>query len=451
MSLEKTYKEFRKEIKNALSSRQSAAPRVGAELKFPLVKKDGSAAGPDAAGLLWEHLSSRGWNKQHDPVSASVTGCAKKGKQNQTVASTETGFAKAEFSLAHEENLFEVEKSLRILKSELKEFQEKHNAFFLCHGIHPVSKPCKKLMAEKSRTSVWDSIFKSNNHIPESEGDDMHLFTVNAASHVHISVSEKELIPLVNILNGFSCAQIALTANSSVWKGAVDAEHKCASETFWDRWIPEPGRVGVPEKPFRDLKDYVRAVSGFKPVYVTRKGIPVLLPDYKTFREYFSLDRAKGLTTSGEEVVLEPSPEDLKLHNTLYWFNARISGYYTVENRLMDQQPEDALLAPSALTLGLSNAIGRAWEELSSFSWEKLRKSRVSACKLGAGDDFSIKLDSRMLAAAEAGLKKRSLGEEVFLEPLFRRLKTRRCPADESEEIFKSGGIKKLIENRSLK
>ena len=451
MPLNSIYKEFQKELRNSLSSRETPEMRVGAELKFPLINPDGTAAGLEKLELLWDFLESRGWEKETDPVSKEVAGCRKKGSQNHTVASTETGYAKTEFSLAHEENLFEVEKSLKTLKEELNEFQDINDVLFLCHGIHPVSRPCRDLMVKKSRTSVWDRIFKSNNHIPEEDGDDMHLFTVNAASHVHVSAPEEDMVALVNVLNGFSSAQIALTAHSSVWKGCVDSRYKCAAETFWDRWIPDAGRVGVPDHPFADLEDYVDSIASFKPVFVKRNDMPILLPDYATFSKYYSSGEASGFDIEGRKVTVTPSPEDLQLHNTLYWFNARISGYYTVENRLNDQQPEDALLAPSALTLGLSSAVGPAWEELSSISWEKLRTARKSACCSGAEDDFSFELAGKMLGAASAGLKKRGLGEEIFLEPLSMRLKERRCPADRAREIFNSGGMERLLQELKLK
>ncbi len=451
MSKNRIYEEFEKELRSTLASRESPEVRVGAELKFPMVNPDGTAAGLDKLELLWDYLEEKGWEKEVDPVSGSVSGCRKKGSRNHSVASTETGYAKTEFSLAHEKDLFEVRKSLAGLIEELKGFQSSRGVLFLCHGIHPVSSPCKDLMVKKSRTSVWDQIFKSNNHIPEEDGDDMHLFTVNAASHVHVSAPEKDMVSLVNVLNGFSPAQIALTAHSTVWRGKLDREYKCAAETFWDRWIPEPGRIGVPEQPFTCLEHYVEAVSSFKPVFVKREDRPVLLPDYESFSSYYALDEAAGYDLEGNRVAVRPAPEDIKLHNTLYWFNARISGYYTVENRLNDQQPEDSLLAPSALTLGLAHAVNEAWEELSGISWEKLREARKTACCGGAEDDFSFELAGKMLGAAEAGLKKRGLGEEVFLQPLFRRLKERRCPADDAREIFESGGIEKLLQELKLK
>ncbi len=451
MTFNEIYEEFKNDIEDALKKRASGEVRVGAELKFPLVEEDGRAACLERVNLLWEHLSENGWDKDRDPVSGAVVGCRKEGPQNHTVASTETGYAKTEFSLAHESSLFETEKALNKLIAELLNFQRKTGLSFLCAGIHPVSPPCRDLMAKKSRTSVWDKIFKSNNHIPESHGDDMHLFTVNAASHVHVSVPYEEMVDMVNVLNGFSPAQIALTAHSNIWRGSLDAEYKCAAETFWDRWIPEGGRIGMPEEPFKDLRDYLKTILSFKPVYVIRENTPVLLPGYTTFQSYYEQKEARGVDINGNEAILKPGPSDLKLHNTLYWFNARISGYYTVENRLIDQQPQDALLAPSAITLGLAFAAGEALDELSRHKWEDLRKARITACRRGMDDDFLQAFAARMLYIAEKGLKKRGLGEEIFLSPLHKRLENRSCPADEAVKIFKNGGMKQLLEDSKLR
>ncbi|MCP4645013.1 MAG: hypothetical protein GY851_31515, partial [bacterium] len=195
---------------------------------------------------------------------------------------------------------------------------------------------------KKERSSFWDTVFPSNHVIPPDEGDDVHLFTVNAASHVHVSLPEEEAIKAVNVLNGFAGAQIALMANSSVWRGRVDEDHRCVAERFWDWWRPAQGRIGVPETPFAGVSHYVQSVAQLKPVYVKRDGKPVILRDYDSFAEYYADPSPEGRDLSGACVPLVPSPKDIETHNSCYWYNARISRYYTVENRVCDQQPPDA-------------------------------------------------------------------------------------------------------------
>jgi len=432
----------------------SGERRIGAELKFPLVNHDGTAAGFETICALWDYLQQCGWQADVDSLTGSVVGARKPGPQNDTVASCETGYCKTEFSLAHVADLFELEQAIQELRDELRPFADQHQVHFLGYGIQPVTPPSQRLLMKKSRTSVWDKIFASNRHIPPEDGDDMHLFTINAASHVHVSVSLEEAIPAVNVLNGFTGAQIALTAHSNVWRGRVDPHYKCVAEKFWDWWMPDSNRVGMPQKPFSGLKDYVHTIARLRPVYVKRDGQPIVLDRHRTFAEYFSSGEPIGTSLDGAEVPLSPNGDDIDLHSTCYWYNARLSRYHTVENRVNDQQPPDELVSVAALTLGLVSALDEASEELASYNWQDLRAARESACRDALdgrvnGIDLAD-LAGRMLAIARAGLERRGLGEQRLLEPLERRCHERRCPADESARMVQSGGIEALVAARRL-
>ena len=349
------------------------AHRLGAELKFPLVTPDGSAAPESAVHALWDYLVERGWEAVRDAMTGNVIGAKKPGERNDTMASCETGYCKPEFSLAHVSDLHQLHRSIAELRAEIRFFSEQNDVLFLGYGIHPVTPPSKHLLMKKGRTSVWNKVFTSNQYVPEEDGDDLHLFTINTASHVHVSVPMDEAVRAVNVLNGFAGAQIALTANSNIWRGAIDKRYKCVAEKFWDWWMPDGERVGIPGEPFQNLHHYVQTVAGFRPVFVKRAGKPIVLQKYATFEEYFHNKRAVGIDHLGREVSFAPEKGDIDLHSSCYWFNARISQYYTVENRANDQQPPDALLAIAALTVGLISALPEAEEELASYEWRHLR------------------------------------------------------------------------------
>ncbi|MGC9455584.1 MAG: glutamate-cysteine ligase family protein [Phycisphaerae bacterium] len=437
------------------AERDPSERRIGSELKFPLVNaSDGTAASQETVDALWDYLQDRGWEAVTDTMVGKVVGARKPGEQNDTLASCETGYCKPEFSLAHVADLHRLADAVRDLRQELQPFCEKHRVRFLGYGIQPVSPPSEDLVMKKGRTSVWDKVFGANRVLAEEDGDDMCLFTVNAASHVHLSVAKEEAVRAVNVLNGFSGAQLALTAHSSVWKGRVDPKYKCVAEMLWEWWMPETERVGVPEKRFDDLGDYVETVSGFRPVFVKREGRPVVLTDYDSFAEYFQHDEAVGSDSKGEEVSLSPCEQDFDVHSTCYWYNARLSRYSTVENRTNDQQPPDDLLVIPALSLGLVSALDEAEEELSAHDWSKLQAAREVACREALAGiveghplaDFA----SRMLEIAELGLKRRGLDEQQYLAPLWDRVKRRECPADEAARIFNEGGIRALVDARSV-
>lgn len=428
--------------------------RIGVELKFPLVTLSGEAPPEDAVKALWGHLDRNGWTPDRDTMSGDVIGAHKAGEKNDTVASCETGYCKPEFSLAHSADLFGLQEQVRDLRATLKPYCEEAGVRFLTYGIQPVSPPGRDLMMKKARTSFWHHACPSNRRIPEEEGDDVQLFTVNAGSHVHIGAPRTEAMQLVNVLNGFAPAQLALTAHSNVWRGARDEHYKCVNEKLWDWWEPARNRCGVPARPFRDVADYVEMVTAFRPIYVKRDGQPIILSDYDSFREYYATERAAGRDINGNEVELEPEAKDIDLHNSCYWFNARISRYYTVENRTCDQQPVDALLSIAAITLGLSEVLDQAWEVLRGCDWAALRKARETACRHGlAGETDGLvlaELCQKMLDLCHEGLRRRGRNEEAFLEPLRERLGSRRCPADDVADLFADGGVSALIENRAL-
>lgn len=452
--MDRIYDYFVDGFNNTLTQQDRRERRIGAELKFPLVNYDGTAASFETICALWEYLKSTGWQPVKDNMTGRIIGAKRKGLLNYTVAGCETGYCKTEFSLAHVGNLFDMEKQINELRKELQPFCKDNRVAFLCYGIQPVTSPCKKLMMKKGRTSPWVKAFGSNRHIPEAHGDDVHLFTVNAASHVHISVSLEEAIDAVNILNGFSGPQIALTANSNIWRNKIDPEYKCVAEKFWDWWMPNSNRVGIPVKPFADIKDYIHTVANLKPVYVVRNGKPIVLQKYRTFNEYYQTSRAVGINTDNKEISFTPDKTDIDLHNSCYWYNSRISRYYTVENRVNDQQPPDALLSASALTLGLVTTLAEAKEEISLYDWQTLRQMRQIACQYGLHSRKDtvplIRLALRMLIIARLGLLRRGLGEEKFLIPLEERLCNFECPADKAAKIFIEGGISTLVNKWKL-
>lgn len=441
-------------FKRAATARRDAGRRIGAELKFPLVNSDGTTASREVVSALWKYLVEKGWKPDHDAVTGNVVGARSQGEHNDTVASCETGYSKTEFSLSHVANLFSLNNAVRRLRDELRTFSDKYGVFFLGYGIHPVTRPGRQLMMKKVRASVWDNVFPSNTHVPPEDGQDIHLFTINSASHVHVGTTMSESVDAVNVLCGFAGAQIALTADSSVWRNQIDPKFKCVAEKFWDWWIPEKDRVGVPPKPFSGLEDYARTVASFRPIFVKRDGVPYLLRTYESFTDYYNSNPATGYTLDGEEVPLVPDEADIDVHSTCYWFNARISHYYTVENRVNDQQPPEDLLCIPALTLGIVSALPEAREAVRSHSWELLLRSREEACRHalhGEIDGVSLTdLSLEMLGLARKGLEERGLGEEIFLEPLERRLRDRRCPADEAADIFEAGGAKALVKARGL-
>ena len=448
------YQHFMDEFRRAVSEREFRERRIGAELKFPLVKRDGTAADLDTVRELWRYLGRNGWDTIEDRVTGQIAGARIPGPHNDTIAACETGFCKTEFSLAHVADLFELSDSITALRKQLKPFSEEHGVYFLGYGIQPLTAPSGALLFKKERSCFWDQALPSNRHIPPEKGDDVHLFTVNACSHVHVSVEPEDAIRAVNVLNGLAGPQIALTAHSPVWQGRRDDHYLCVNEMLWDWWKPAEGRCGIPAHAFEHLKDYVSTIENLSPIYVKRDGRPILIRNFDTFGDYFSAERPAGKSLDGQSHVLVPGTEDIRVHNSCYWYTARISQYFTVENRVFDQQPPDELETAAALTLGILSALDDAWAEVARYSWSSLRQAREIACRdglAGTTDEFSLEeLAGRMLDIAADGLRRRGLGEEKYLLPLYKRFINQTCPAQVAAQLFEESGIAGLIRQLAL-
>jgi gamma-glutamylcysteine synthetase len=289
--------------------------------------------------------------------------------------------------------------------------------------------------------------------------DEVYLLGAIADSHVHVDISLTEAVAAVNTFHALSGAQIALTANSTLWCGGIDWEYKDVKETFWNRWLPHPpqnGRTGVNATPFDSLEHYIDTVCSFKPVFVSRNGESVGIYEYDTFKDYFYASPALGKTANGKIRRLKPSLVDIDLHDTFYWWNARISRFFTLENRCNSQQPPQEIVTIPALTLGIVENLTEMGSVLQQcgYTWNELTDSRESAIRLGleasVGNDPVTVLCGKMIAVAESGLRKRGLGEEVFLSPLWQRLQEGRCPADKVREDFLEGGIERVGERYSF-
>lgn len=161
---------FLRGLRRVGGSSGNEGPRIGVELKFPLVDREGEAVPREVVQALWHDLASQGWALERDALTGAIAGARKPGQYNDTVASFETGYAKTEFSLAHVGDLFELACAVSELTTLLRDFASRHEVLFLGYGIHPMSPPSARLLMKKERSSFWDTVFPSNTVIPLTKG-----------------------------------------------------------------------------------------------------------------------------------------------------------------------------------------------------------------------------------------------------------------------------------------
>lgn len=440
-----------KRFEEADAKRQGTPRRVALELKFPVVTRaTGEAAPREAVQGLWPHLGEHGWQLMRDAHTEQIVGAKRSSGDGTDVLSSATGYCVIELSVAPEASLDMVRHRVRNSLEPVLSFCRAQGLALLGHGIHPVTAPDPELLTAKGRNAFWDDVFEGG-----EQSARVDLFTTTAANQVHVDICAEEATDALVVFNGLAPAQIALNANSAVWDRKVDANYKCVHESFWDRWLPDEDRVGMPTEKPGSLADYVQHLMSLRPVYVERQGEPIMLPSCNSFAEFWESQRATGQKADGESVEVEPREEDLELHLTFCWHNARLSRYCTLENRVNCQQPPDSLLAVGALTLGLAERLSEARELVDGYEWDDLRAARVDAMRRGlyakVGEQPMSVLCEAMLEIASDGLRTRGEKEQSYLSPLWRRLTRGQCPADTAAHRFRRQGVKGLLERFAVR
>jgi gamma-glutamylcysteine synthetase len=165
-----------------------------------------------------------------------------------------------------------------------------------------------------------------------------------------------------------------------------------------------------------------------------------------TNRELFEKGYITATTVKGEKVHTHMKPEDIVFMGGFAWYNARLTGFGTVETRVVCQQPPKEPYVMSALILGLGIMLDETEALVNKQDFIFWKEFRLSAMYRGFKDTKGLHLAEKALKIAINGLKKRGFGEEIFLEPIEKRLSDQKAPAERILSTFKKKGIEGLIE-----
>lgn len=454
MKFQDIFEEFTKKFR--YSDTHPLSRGIGIEMELPVITQAGEAISTTTIHEMFVFLESEGFQLEKDDFSDYIISASRINQQSAAnfdykldTVMTDAGSGVIELVLAPQNNLHTIQASLAAILSLLVSFFDSRQCKMLGYGVQPLTAPSRALLMPKERYLFYEK-FSPNNLIPKSEGADAHLLTITASNQCHIDIGQEEAISALNVLNALSGLQIMLNANSPIWRGQTDPDFKANREIFWEYCYPDRhNQVGIPPE-FRDLKDYIRYMLAFKPMLVERERLLQLL-NKATFKDYLlNKSPAIGQDLKGEQYIVQPRVEDIHYLNTFCYFDARlVPKLGTIESRMCCQQPPDAPLAPTALTLGLLSNLSEAQQLAATYPREVWKQIRLDAIQ----DTFNttvegasiLSLLTQFLDCAKQGLLQRNQGEEIFLAPLYERLARRQSPADEAIAIFETEGFESFL------
>ncbi len=427
-------------------------------LDLPIVRTNSHHFGEaarviDMTNLVREIGTDSSWNVSQKGFFASKSF---DGKETKAGSNFRSSILEVKLPLAA--NLHETERMLVDVWNHIARASEKARVATLAYGSQPLSKADNSLMVGNCKNRVLAS--KLN--------DRFCYLGLIASEKVHVRTNAEEMPIVNNVLNFYSPAIIALTANSSIIKGrgVGFADYRGIVIDMVDFHGKEKRKANEARRgimqPIGSIEEYVDIMLNVTPLYTMREGRVVSFNGIGKFKEFINNGSTEVVfIDSGERIktspIISPAPIDFFYHERTCWTDARPRGMRgTVELTSASMQSSiKEILAVGALTLGLAANAKEAWEDirrcdrayLSSLRREAMEKG-VSLGKTGYRDVFI--LESVMLDYAGKGLE--MIGEDVtYLGPLRRNLEEAKSPAKRSLDYLSKNGMKAFIEAVRIK
>jgi gamma-glutamylcysteine synthetase len=300
----------------------------------------------------------------------------------------------------------------------------------LGYGIQPVSPASLSIMAPKQR---YQSLYRAM-------GQEWLWYTVTASDQLQIDIGRHELVHMLNFGNLMAPVIIALCANSPVYAGTL-SPYCSGREGQMAAIHASEHRHGMPMRPYTSIEDYVATVSDA--IYLILREDKMVVPSSQRFTDY--------LAEHG------PDFDAFLFHEHYIWNSARLRvAYGTIEIRPACQQPWNEHMAAAALNLGLIEASVEIdafiQDALGADYWTIMRTYHRQVIRTGlAAPQPAPNLIVQIVEMAAEGLRRRGLGEEVLLAPIYHRIERMLNPAQRLSRVFQADGIGGLLRRNAIR
>lgn len=417
--LDAIYRELGERFIASFPERRAGLRTVGRELEFPVVTPSGQAAD---VRRLWDPLLAPGdLTPKYDSGNPNLLVEARGEEYSYTI---EVGVGTMEINTRPCQTLFEILRISEQAVARLVHAAAARGFQVLGYGIQPVTRPSLTLMTPKQR---YQSLYRAM-------GAEWLWYTVTAADQCHTAIDRSEVVEMLNFGNLMAPVLIAFCANSPVYGGELSSF--CSAREGQHLLIhANEHRHGMPARPFVDAEDFVRTLA--QATYLIRRSDNMVIPNARPFNEF--------LCEHG------PDYDAFLFHEHYVWNSARArAAYGTLELRPACQQPWREHMSAIALGVGLIEAraaiMAYLQEEFGQEYWSVMRTYHRQAIQRGLkapqpAPDFL----ARMAQLAEAGLRSRGQGEEIFLSAIHDRLFRQENPAQRARRIFRIDGMAALL------
>ncbi len=424
---------------------------IGVELELPIVNLQKEAVDFDLVFAVTErfmqHFHFEVTGRDED---GHVHAC--KNKETGDILSYDCAYSNLELSFGVETNIVVLDKRFHTYYTWLqKEFGE-GNHMLTGMGINPYRRynPGVPIETERYRMLMHHlESYTKYSDLPMYFHPYPRYGTFASASQVQLDVTVENVLQTLRVFSLLEPINALLFSNS-VLLGERE-ELLCCRDMMWENSTHgiNPHNIGMFEalpQTIDELLDYIASCSLYcvmrEGKYINFRPTPLL--------EYMQKESVKGDVYVGdgkyETVTFTPELDDVQYLRSFKFEDLTYRG--TIEYRSACCQPVYAAMVVAAYFTGLQQKLAQLDELLTNdtalyhhgYTAGELRKL-FNAGQVPATMDVNAVYGvvERVVALAEEGLKERGLGEEMYLAPLFDRVKKRTNPAKTMLQRFASG------------
>ena len=383
-----------------------------------------------------------------------------KNSDNSDIVCYDCSYNNIEFAMGREKDLFTINNRFTTYYNYVKEEFEKYNYTLTGMGINPYRRYNKEVPIPSDRYLMLYHHLKSfnkYNNISMYFHDYPGYGMFSSASQVQLDVHYEDLIKTINTFTKIEPIKALLFSNSV----SMDKNKHltCFRDALWEYSTHgiNPHNIGMYDVDFEDIDDIINYLETLNIYCVMRDGAYINFESINLL-EYFNKEFIIGEIYNKnryEKIEIKPNINDIDYLRAFKFINLTFRG--TVEFRSVCTQPIRDTMSVAAFHLGLKEKIG----ELNTF----MSKDQViyhkgytasELRKLLIQDELPpfinkkelCELTNNILDIAKEGLCKRGLGEEIFLKPLYNRVKYHTNPGKEMINSLHDGKkLEKIIKD----
>lgn len=449
----KLYKEFIEPTKQRKNF-------IGIEIEVPIINLNKKPVDFDIVHKITDNFKKEFSDFSPNGIDYDGNTFSLKNPNNSDIVCYDCSYNNIEFAMGRGKDLFTINNRFIEYYNYVKEEFEKYNYTLTGMGINPYRRYNKEIPIPSERYLMLYHHLKSfnkYNDIPMHFHNYPGYGMFSSASQVQLDVHYNDLIKTINTFTKIEPIKALLFSNSVLMD---ENKHlTCFRDALWEYSTHgiNPHNIGMYDVDFEDIDDILNYLETLNIYCVMRDGAYI---NFETINllEYFNKDSIKGDIYDKKgyrQIEIKPNINDIDYLRAFKFINLTFRG--TVEFRSVCTQPISDTMSVAAFHLGLKEKIDELHEFISKdrvifhkgYTASELRKlliqdeipSFINKKKL-------CELTNNILNIAKDGLNKRGLGEEIFLKPLYNRVKYHTNPGKEMIKSLHDGiKIEKIIKD----